>query len=127
MDVRINLVAQGGDPTTEGRAWFRSLSDDERLEAVRATAGFCGQADPTSDDITTALSMCGVGSLVAPAALLLSGTHPEDLVMRADVADVQATEDLFCLLLVLLTVSDGRHRRACPSDCSHWWHHLTGP
>lgn len=120
--VRLNQYAQDVRPPHESRAWFGSLSAEQKQDVLRELAVLFQEAHASPDDVPVAVQRAGLKPTHTPSVLMAGGP------LRIQAAKVIALPEserdkAFCLFQALLAVSDERRRKTeCVAGCSHWWH-----
>ncbi|MFB6828336.1 DUF5958 family protein [Streptomyces hydrogenans] len=124
-DVRLNELAQGLRPRSEGIAWFDALGAEEQSEVLLSLRHHCIQARALTEDADESIRRSGLRPTHTPAVLVSRGRIDVQLRKIAALTPLDERRKSFRLLVAVLAVADERRReRSCAGGCGHWWHRL---
>ncbi|WUC69196.1 DUF5958 family protein (plasmid) [Streptomyces sp. NBC_00539] len=125
-DVRLNELAQGLRPMSEGIEWFDDLVPEDQSEVLLFLRHHCVQARAVADDVQESIRRAGLRPTHTPAVLISRGRIDEQLGKIAGLTPLGERRKAFRLLIAVLAVADERRReRFCSGGCGHWWHRLS--
>ena len=126
--LKLNLIAQGLLPWSEGVSWFTGLSSSEKVAVLRDLVHIVTQAHPLAVEVDRAIDVAGLKRTFTPCVLVRKADRPEKAFHNVLSLPEAEWEKSFRLLLGLLAVADTRRRATqCAAGCSHEWHQLRGP
>ncbi|MFJ3831413.1 DUF5958 family protein [Streptomyces sp. NPDC090046] len=124
-DVRLNELAQGLRPMSEGIKWFDDLVPDDQSEVLLFLRHHCAQARAVAEDAPESIRRAGLRQTHTPAVLISRGRIDDQLGKIAGLTPLDERRKAFRLLIAVLAVADERRReRFCSRGCGHWWHRL---
>ncbi|WP_230885270.1 DUF5958 family protein [Streptomyces spinoverrucosus] len=125
-DVRLNELAQGLRPMSEGIEWFDDLGPEDQSEVLLFLRHHCVQARAVAEDAPESIRRAGLRPTHTPAVLISRGRIDEQLGKIASLTPLDERRKAFRLLIAVLAVADERRReRFCSGGCGHWWHRLS--
>lgn len=127
LSLRLNRLAQGMRPPTEGIDWFEQLPDAAQLDVLRRLAECCFQARAQAEDGPESIRRAGIRPTHTPAVLITRGRLVVRLPKIIGLPPDERTKS-FRLLVALPGVADDRRREVdCAGACGHPWHRPGGP
>ncbi|MER8039066.1 DUF5958 family protein [Streptomyces hydrogenans] len=125
-DIRLNELAQGLRPMSEGIEWFDALGPEEQSEVLRSLWHHCIQARALTEDARESIRRSGLRPTHTPAVLVSRGRIDVQVRKIAGLTPLDERRKAFRLLVAVLAVADERRReRYCAGGCGHWWHRLS--
>lgn len=121
-DLIINQIAQGLKSAADGRAWFSSLTSEEKRQAIGELTFVLAQSHPLSYEVAIAIEKAQVGA-DCPACVILLKSQSNAKIMSIGRLPLSSLQEAFALIAELFKVSDQRRRdTTCKDGCNHWWH-----
>ena len=120
--VRLNQYAQDIRPTSDAKAWFAQLDEEQKRNVLLELGAMLQQAHPLPSELPAAVVKAELKPTHTPVVLMNNG--PTNVQIAKVVALPRGEQEkAFLLFIALLGIADARRRsNECEGGCSHWWH-----